>query len=565
MAFCLTKDKAKEFLRKIKNRELDINKLADPLMSNNVRRKIFMDVLGLDEATAKEVNALFESKLLLKYQKTGIKNWIEKTAGLKSEVKRDLLTRVSRMEKALNLDYTDFIEPRLGAVTTPEQDKLIVDLAKEVESKKALVKDDSPIRSKERLDYGTALVNFQEYVRELKLQAEKKGIIDYLKRPQDILYGVGGATKSFLSTLDNSFFGRQGLKVLYTNPDIWAKNFAKSWADIGRELKGKDGMLPIKADIFSRPNAINNNYQRTGTDVGINSEEAYPSSLPEKIPLLGRIFKASQTAFNGAALRMRADLADKFIKQAEQQGIELTNKEQAQGIGNLVNSMTGRGSIGKAEAIAKEINALMFSIKFLKSNFDTLTIHLFDPKATAFTKKKAAINLLKIIGSLAAIESIAYAINPESIEFDPRSSDFGKIKVGKTRIDITGGLGSLAVLASRLVPTLHNGKLSFWQKSSTTGKWTDLAAGKYGQTTALDVIENFWEGKLAPMAGLLRDIWKGQNYDREKPQIVNSLKNLTTPISTQNFETFMKAGLPAEKILMFMILDGLGFGTTQYK
>ena len=61
MAFCLVKSKAQEFLQKIKSRELDINKLTE--MTSVERRAEFMRVLKFDEATAKEVNALFESKL----------------------------------------------------------------------------------------------------------------------------------------------------------------------------------------------------------------------------------------------------------------------------------------------------------------------------------------------------------------------------------------------------------------------------------------------------------------------------------------------------------------------
>lgn len=564
--WCLIKSKADEFLRKIKSRELDVYKLSE--MTSAERRAEFMAKLGLDEATAKEVNALFESKLLLKYQKTGIKNWIEQVGGLKEEAKRDLISRVNRMEKVLDPEdtfLTDLAEKKLGVGVSEEEANKIFELAEKVENKKALIKEEMPLRSKERIDYGTALSQFKSYIKELKLPSQKLGFKDYLKRPQEILYELGGITKSLLSTLDNSFFGRQGIKTLYTSPSIWVKDFIKSWGDIGRELKGKDAILPIESDIFSRPNALNGKYQKMKIDIGIGTEEAFPSALPERIPLLGRFFKGSQSAFNGAALRMRADIADKLIKVAEKQGIDTNNKEQMEGIGNLVNSLTGRGGIGVLEQAGKQINALMFSIKFLKSNVDTLTAHIFDPKATPFVKKQAGINLLKIIGSIAGILTIARLLNEDSVELDPRGSKFGKIIVGDTTIDVSGGMASLVTLASRLVPTLHNGKWGLWQKNSTTGKYTDLTAGKYGQTTALDVFENFWEGKLSPLAGLVRDIWKGQNYDREKVDIKNSIKNLTMPISTQNFEGFMKAGLSTEKIILFMILDALGFGTTLYK
>ncbi|WP_196301892.1 hypothetical protein, partial [Streptococcus pneumoniae] len=65
-------------------------------------------------------------------------------------------------------------------------------------------------------------------------------------------------------------------------------------------------------------------------------------------------------------------------------------------------------------------------------------------------------------------------------------------------------------------------------------KWTDLTAGKYGQMTALDVTENFLEGKLAPVPGLLRDVWQGKNFQGEKVTVTNALKSLITPLPIQS-------------------------------
>ena len=43
-----------------------------------------------------------------------------------------------------------------------------------VEDKKALIPEGIPRLSKERLEYGSALVQFQDVVRDLKLKAQKK-------------------------------------------------------------------------------------------------------------------------------------------------------------------------------------------------------------------------------------------------------------------------------------------------------------------------------------------------------------------------------------------------------
>src|SRR3990167_9210005 len=267
---------------------------------------------------------------------------------MKPEVLRDIISKVNRMDKVLDPKEMDaFLEDlasqRLGFDVTFEEAAQISHLAKDIATKKEKISSDSPIRSPERLEYGLSLALFKDYVGKLKLG--EKGWKEYVNHPIDTIFELAGVTKSMLSTLDNSFFGRQGIKTLYTNPSIWGKNFIKSWGDIGKELKGQDAMIPIKADIYSRQNALNGNYERMKLDIGIATEEAFPSTLPEKIPLLGRVFKGAESAFNGAALRMRADLADKWVKTAESQGVNLLDKTEAQNIGQVVNSLTGRGKI----------------------------------------------------------------------------------------------------------------------------------------------------------------------------------------------------------------------------
>ncbi len=71
MAWCLNKNLAADFIKKLKNGEINPEELAD--MTSLQRRTFFADFLGVDNA--KQVNALFESKLLLKDQKAGMITW----------------------------------------------------------------------------------------------------------------------------------------------------------------------------------------------------------------------------------------------------------------------------------------------------------------------------------------------------------------------------------------------------------------------------------------------------------------------------------------------------------
>jgi hypothetical protein len=138
--------------------------------------------------------------------------------------------------------------------------------------------------------------------------------------------------------------GRQGLNTLITHPSIWAKGAKNSFSDIYKEMKGQDATAALWADIYSNPNYIEGTYQKAGL---LNkNEEQFPTSLPEKIPLLGRAFKASESAFKGASMRMRLGLFDLLSSTAEKQGVEMT-ESQIKDIGSLASSLTAKGKWGK--------------------------------------------------------------------------------------------------------------------------------------------------------------------------------------------------------------------------
>lgn len=566
MAWCLLKQYADAFRKALKDGTINPVSLSEMTSAN--RRAFLSKYVG--EENAMNVNALFESKLLLKNQQAGMIAWAKRVSGITPAVRADLLSRIERLEKVLDpmegeQFLNDLASARLKIEVTQEEAKMIADLSKAVRDSKSKASEDGVFPSEEsRLQYGANKVALETYVNELKLAVKKLTFKEApLRKTLGFIFGtVPSIAKSSKSSLDNSFWGRQGIKVLLNTrtAPIWFKNFLKSWGDIVKEMKGVDAMEAIKADIYSRPNAVNGKYKAGKYGLDVLSEEAYPSSLPEKIPLLGRLFKASQSAYNGAALRLRADLADRYIKIADSQGINTLDSKQAEGIGHLIGSMTGRSSLGRAEVLAKEINVLFFSAKFLKSNFDAVTALQLDSKATPFAKREAAKNLLNMTMTIASAIFLAGLMNPDDIDSDPRSTNFGKIRIFGHWVDITGGMAGLVTLASRLVPTYHDGEWGFWYKSSA-GKWTKLSGVEYGDMTALDVFESFFEGKLSPAAGVIRDIWKGTDYQGNPLSVTNTTKSLFTPLPLENITT-LATDPNSGFVLGSIILDLLGFSTS---
>jgi hypothetical protein len=602
MSWCLIKSEEQSFRKALVDKKLDPFKLSE--MTSEERRAEFEKYVTPENA--KNINALYESKLLLKNQITGFKNWAKRAVGMKPVLKRDLISKIERLNDIGVLNPTelknfkeDMVRTRLGLNITIEEAQKINDLSeKRTETKKSWDTDiknnpqwnEDPhktrkewINNKNRIEYGISQVNIENYVNDLKLESKK---ISFIKQPIratiNAIGSIPSVFKSLMASLDNSFWGRQGIKNLLGSAEqkkIWGRNFIKSFGDIGAELANKkiNGLEPmdlIKADIYSRPNQINGKYKAGDYKLGVLSEEAFPTSLPERVPFLGRLFKASETAYNGGALRMRADLADLLISKAEKFGINTLNPDQARGLGHLVGSLTGRGTLGKAEAVANELNVLLFSARFFKSNVDTLIapisyasekLGLIKSKneGESFARKTAATNTMSVIAHIAGIMMIAKFLNPDSVDEDPRSTNFGKIKIFGHWIDITGGMRSVIIPVSKILPTKRDGVWGSWSKSST-GNWTNLSAGQYGQQDGVDVLmDALILNKLSPAASIARDAMKGEMFGGDPFDIKKSIINSVTPLSIQSVNDVKDEGYGA--ILTIMISEFLGLGTSTYK
>lgn len=546
--YCLPANLANKFIAGLKDGSINPSNLAE--MSSSERRAFFQTLMG--EIHAKYTNSLFESKLLLKNQQRGMITWAKTVSGMKPEAKRDVVSKINKMTEMLNPEsekafLEDLVAHKLKTRVTIEQANEISKLAKLTADKKEAMEQGG-----DRMKYGRAMVAFSNYVTELKENAKKMTFVEAIKRPGKFVVDLGGVSRSIKASMDNSALLRQGWKTLWTNPGYWTKNAIKSFLDIGKTIGGKNVIDEVKADIFSRPY-----YDKMKTaDLAVATiEEEFPSALPEKIPGVGRIYKAGQDAYTAFLYRQRADIFGKYLEIAERSGVDTDDKMQLKSIGKLVNSLTGRGALGVLEPAADVVNNVFFSPRLLKSNIDVLTAHLGDPKVSAFAKKQAAANLVKIISGTAAILLIAGATVPGSVDWDPRSANFGKIKIGNTRFDVTGGMGSLTTLISRQIANST--------KSSMTGIIKELGTGEYGAATRLSLFYNFFENKLAPLPSAIKNLLKQRDFEGKRPTAISTARDLVVPIIGTNYVELRDDPNSAD-ILLAMIAEGLGVSTSTY-
>ena len=167
MAYCLPRHLVSGFVNALSG-SLDPNTLS--MMTSAQRRSALKIVIGEDHA--EQVNALFESKLLKKNRQAGMVDWIRTTAGLKPDVRNDLIKRVQNMDEVLNSGMSvhgfleDLAKQKLGAKVTSQEAQDIFNLSTVAENARQAI-GHTIAGSKERIDYGKALLNLQDKIQEL--------------------------------------------------------------------------------------------------------------------------------------------------------------------------------------------------------------------------------------------------------------------------------------------------------------------------------------------------------------------------------------------------------------
>lgn len=531
-------------------------------MTSDERHALFSDIVG--EGNAKFVNSSFESKMLLKNQQQGYLTWAKNLTGVKPAVKRDLVSRIERMDSRI-LDPTeekaflkDLASTKLGANVSTEEAQKITSLSSKLQKSDNAVHESIANKgfgatSKEmRVKAGVDRVALQNYIEELKGATTKKTIGEVLK-PTSWIHNITtimGMTKGIVASFTSHAPLKHGFFALFEDPKHWGKNYLTQFSDLAKQVGGKDVMSAIKAEGYSRENSINGIYDKWIPGELSKINEEFHTTLPDKIPILGtRLYKGSKTMFDGFNLKMRMDLVDHYVNIVKKMGLDPKDPEVAKAWGKLAIDQTG----GKTTNPDGIMSQFLFSQRLLKSQANNLTLHLFDKTATKATRVQSAKTLSKVIAGLAVVMVTADKLHPGSIEFDPRSSNFGKFKVGDTKFDISGGYSSILTLAARAAYAVQ-GKPAI--KSSTTGALSTVGT-KQGQTSWQTLMGNFLQGRASPTGQIIADLANQQTFAGKKPTVKGEAANLVTPIPAQTYVQ-LKNDPNAANTLAVMIAQQLG-------
>lgn len=370
-------------------------------------------------------------------------------------------------------------------------------------------------------------------IRLLLDNAEGRGIWDKVK---NIGSGILSLPRTLMTSADFSFGLRQGAILGARYPKIWAKAQGMSARMAVDENYFKDTMQHIEDSTDKNGEALLPIYKKMGLAIeGVfgRSEETFgntsiaESKLAKKL-VVGHIVAGSDRAFSGAATVMRSDVAKKIINDyggvAE---VSKWNKKALEDLGRVIDTATGRGrgssKGGWFEKAAPTLGQTLFSARLWKSRLDTLNPAYYarlSPPA-----RKVALQSAASFASVATATLAAAAASGAEVETDPRSTDFGKIKVGDTRYDILGGLQQNIVLAAR--------ELSGQTKSSTTGEITDLGTTAFGPDR-LSILGDFVQNKESPILSTGSTILKGQDRMGNIVNPWNEIAKLFIPLGIQD-------------------------------
>ena len=219
------------------------------------------------------------------------------------------------------------------------------------------------------------------------------------------------------------------------------------------------------------------------------------------INLLGRFVASSERAYVTMLNELRFA---KFVREAEALGRNAKSSDLA-ALARNTNILTGRANLGRATGLSQVLNGVFFSPRFAVSRFQ---VPFTLASRSAAARKAAASALVSYTTTVLGMLGLADLTNVTKVEWDPRSSDFAKFRVGNTRIDPWMGLQQPAVLVMRL--------LSGQRKTLSDETIQELDAGQ--------AVGQFFENKLSPSSRVLLN--RGEGFRGEAPLDPSPLPNV---------------------------------------
>ena len=336
--------------------------------------------------------------------------------------------------------------------------------------------------------------------------------------------------RALLSTWDNSILGRQLFLFAPMHPRAYASTVketfkalftpgAKRGVRVRTALADRivndplyrklvdDFKLPIdEIEYLSTEGAAKGGKTPEITERFLTAgEDTYTEKLLEKVPFVQRSQDVYSLGLANSRLRAGKDIYTSMHAAGK-------TTQEIQDVLDTMLAITGRGKLpGSLAAHTRALSLLFYAPRLFAAHVQVpLTLLTGGTGHSAAARWYAGKALLRGTGMAAGMLGLAAAADL-AVELDPRSSDWGKVKIGNTRVDVTGGYGPLIRFFSRI------------SSQGATEAGVPGFKGGYknplGEVSDLDVrnaVESIIESKLSPTAGLIFDIQQGKTFTGEK-------------------------------------------------
>jgi hypothetical protein len=348
-----------------------------------------------------------------------------------------------------------------------------------------------PVRVKQTLARPPAELERREVTLSTLRKQVRKAIMDL--EPPSKFAKIGEAVeflRTTKATADWSGTLRQGYVLLSRRLLIDPMGLAK---DFGRAAEAS--IRPYKAEALDY--AIRNapdHYKREMAGLFLSDidgrptarEEVFQSKLIDKIPGLRQVAAMSNRHMASFLNLLRADAFDRFMD--TNPNATLAEMKAA---ARMINAFSGRGNLNLGPTASKVAGTAMFAPRFAWSRVET-PWYVFNknPRVRAEAMK----SMVSTAATGMAFLSLAHFGGFE-VGLDPADSEFGKIRIGNTRIDVWGGLQQpMRVVMAIIVGGLEHNWPETWLG--------EIPWDKGKPRDPLDLISRFGYYKMSPIAGL---------------------------------------------------------------
>lgn len=400
-------------------------------------------------------------------------------------------------------------------------------------------------------EYNRLQARYEQLKAEAAARLEKARFekLSLLGKAREMAVNTYDAARNIMTTGEFSFILRQGKFAALSHPIITAKTVPSAFRAL---FTDEVGARAIDLETMNQPEMAAARAAKLHiVDEGAKlsrQEEIFASKWAENIPIVRNFNQAGRVFLN----KLRFD-----VWKTLRQSVDATTPAQDAVLAKFVNEATGRGTLGGAEPAAVALGRAFFSPRYLASRVQLLVGHsmwggdLTTRRIIAKEYAKALVGLGLYYTLLAQMKDKNG--KPATIEKDPRSSDFGKVKLGNTRLDPLAGLAQVIVFGARTA-TL--------ERKDSKGRVQSLQSGKFGAPKWSDVAANFARSKLHPVPGAIINLFNGTDLGGNPATVQNQALNLSMPLTYMDvYQALEEQDLPEGVALSLLTMLGDGLQT----